>query len=94
MEKLSERLLNLIESASAKVAPIKVRLKAGLSPQQLKSAVKKVESALNKPEYLSISGTVHGNISLGQLAKVSAMPEVEYIDVEKEVPINELIDPA
>jgi hypothetical protein len=70
-----------------------VRLRGGLSGKKLQSAVRKIESRMQGAEYLSISGTVHGQIPLNVVASVSDLPEVEWIDVEKEVPIEELIDP-
>jgi hypothetical protein len=91
--KLSDRLQALVDRDSEGTAPVKVRLRAGLSGRQLKNAVRKIESRLDGAEYLSISGTVHGEIPLRAVASVSAFQEVEWMDVEKEVPIEELIDP-
>jgi hypothetical protein len=91
--KLSDRLQAMVNQDSARTAPVKVRLRADLSGKRLKNAVRKIESHIAGAEYLSISGTVHGKIPLKAVAGVSDLPEVEWIDVEKEVPIEELIDP-
>ncbi|MCI0458950.1 MAG: hypothetical protein L0Z62_18485 [Gemmataceae bacterium] len=91
--KLSDRPQAMIDQNGERIAPVKVRLRADLRGQKLKNAVRKIESRIDGAEYLSISGTVHGQIPLKAVASVSALPEVEWIDVEKEVPIEELIDP-
>jgi hypothetical protein len=92
--KMSDRLQALINEDSARTAPVKVRLRAELSGKKLKNAVRKIESCIAEAEYLPISGTVHGLIPLAAVAEVSELPEVEWIDVEKAVPIEKLIDPG
>jgi hypothetical protein len=92
--KLSERLEEMVSRGGERTAPVKVRLRAGLSEKQVKNAVRKLASRLGGAEYLSISGTVHGRMALDAAASVSGLPEVEWIDVEKEVPLEDLIDPA
>jgi len=82
----------MVSQDGERTAPVKVRLRADLSGKKLKNAVRKVESRINRAEYLSISGTVHGEVPLNAVARVSDLPEVESIDVEVEVPIEELID--
>jgi hypothetical protein len=91
--KLSDRLQALVNQDSERTAPVQVRLRADLSGKKVKNAVRKIESQITGAEYLSISGTVHGQIPLSEVARVSDLPEVEWIDLEKEVPIEELIDP-
>ena len=59
LDKVSDRLEALVRGAGAGIAPVKVRLRAGLNPQTLKTAVQKIKSHLGGAEYLSISGTVH-----------------------------------
>jgi len=93
VSKLSDRLQTLVNQDSERTAPVKVRLQADLSGKKLKSAVRKIESHIIGAEYLSISGTVHGQMPLSAVARLSALPEVEWIDVEKEVPMKDLIDP-
>jgi hypothetical protein len=92
--KMSDRLQAMVRQAPAATAPVKVRLRAGLSGKKLTNAVRKVRSRLGGAEYLSISGTVHGTLPLAAAATVSELPEVESIDVEQAVPIEDLIDPA
>jgi hypothetical protein len=91
--KLSDRLQAMVNQDSERTASVKVRLRTDLSGKKLKNAVRKIESRIDGAEYLSISGTVHGQIPLKKVVSVSDLPEVEWIDVEKEVPIEELIDP-
>ncbi len=91
--KLSDRLQALLNTDSERTAPVMVLLRADLSGTKLKNAVRKIESHLDGAEHLSISGTVHGQMPLREVARVSKLPEVEWIDVEKEAPIEELIDP-
>ena len=91
--KMSDRLRAMVRQARAKAAPVKVRLRAGLSGRQLTGAVRELRSRLGGAEYLSISGTVHGTLPLDAAETVAGLPEVEWVDVEPEVPIEELIDP-
>jgi len=91
--KLSDRLQALLNQHSEQTTPVKVRLQADLSGRTLKNVVRKIALRLTGAEYLSISGTIHGHIPLNAVAQVSQLPEVEWIDIEKEVPIDELIDP-
>ena len=91
--KLSDRLQDLVNQDSERTASVQVRLRADLNGKKLKNAVRKIESHIAGAEYLSISGTVHGRMPLSAVARVSDLPEVEWIDLEKEVPIEELIDP-
>jgi hypothetical protein len=90
--KLSDRLQALVKQDNEQTAPVMVLLRADLTGMKLKNAVRKIESHLDGAEYLSISGTVHGQMPLREVARVSKLPEVEWIDVEKEAPIEELID--
>jgi hypothetical protein len=92
--KMSDRLQAMVRQAGAKTAPVKVRLRAGLSGKKLTGAVKKLQSRLGGAEYLAISGTVHGTLPLDTAETVAGLPEVEWMDVEPEVPIEELIDPG
>lgn len=91
--KLSDRLRTMLDQDGGRTAPVKVRLRADLSAKRLKEAVREIGSRVSGAEYLSISGTLHGQIPLHAVASVSSLPEVEWIDLEKEVPIEELIDP-
>jgi hypothetical protein len=91
--KMSDRLQAMVDEDAERTAPVKVRLRAGLIGKELKNAVREIESRIEGAEYLSISGTVHGQLPLNSVESVSELPEVEWIDVEKEVPIEELIDP-
>ena len=91
--KVSGRLQALVNEDSTRIAPVKVRLRADLRGKKLENAVRKIECHLGGAEYLPISGTVHGQMPLKAVANLSDLPEVEWIDVEKEVTIEELIDP-
>jgi hypothetical protein len=91
--KLSDRLEAMVNQGSERTAPVQVRLRAGLNGRERTNVVRKLKSRIGGAEYLKISGTVHGRIPLDAVASVSELPEVEWIDVEKPVPIEELIDP-
>jgi hypothetical protein len=84
----------MLNRDSERIAPVQARLRADLKGKELKNAVGKIESYLDGAEYLPISGTVHGHIPLSAVASLSDLPEVEWIDVETEVPSEELIDPS
>lgn len=92
-EKISDRLRALVNGDERRSAPVVVRLSADLSGNALKSAVHDLTTRIDGAEYLSISGTVHGQVPLNDVPQVSELPGVEWIDLEKEVPIDELIDP-
>jgi hypothetical protein len=89
---LSDRLQALVDRDGKRIAPVKVRLRADLSETTRASAVQRIKSLMTRAEYLSISGTVHGQMPMNAIALVSDLPEVEWIDVEQEVPIEELLD--
>jgi hypothetical protein len=93
MSKLSERLEAMVHQDGEQTAPVQVRLRAGLNNRERTNVVRKLQTRIPGAEYLKISGTVHGQVRLNAVERVSELPEVEWIDVEKEVPIEELIDP-
>jgi hypothetical protein len=92
--KISERLQEVVNRGSVSDVPVKIRLKADLTPRRLLSTLKKIGSHVSDVEHLAISGTVHGRLALSGVTFVSGVPDVEWIDLEGEVPIEELIDPG
>jgi hypothetical protein len=93
-DKLSDHLQDLLQNGSVRTVPVTVLLHADLTGKRLKNAVQKIESQMEDAEYLDISGTVHGQMRLSGVKNLSELPEVESIDVERDAPISELIDPT
>jgi len=91
--KLSDRLAALADTRPRGSAPVTVRLRADLSAGEVRGAVRELGLRIDGAEYLSISGTVHGQLSLGTLGDVAALPEVEWVDLERSAAVEELIDP-
>ena len=91
-KKVSDRLEQLT-GRGEKSAPVTIRLAAGLPRKKLDRTVRAVQSRLLGAEYLAVSGTVHGTLPLADVAAVSDLPEVEWIDVEPTATTAELIDP-
>ena len=92
-EKLTDRLRLLLQQGGADVITIKIRLKSTPDSERLQKAIDTVCSRLTNAEYIGISGTIHGTVKATRVSALTNIAEVESIDVERTVPVTELMDP-
>jgi hypothetical protein len=92
-DKLTDRLRLLLQQGAPDVVSIKIRLGATSDAARLKKLVDAVSSKLANPEYVGISGTIHGTVKASGVSALTKIDGVESIDVERTVPVTELMDP-
>lgn len=96
MTKISPRLEQFYNTSGHTITvPLNVSIKPGISPQIRNDSIQRVRNLSTNQEsveFIPISGTLHCEVPLSRLQELEAMPQVEWIDLEKERPVAELLD--
>ena len=96
MSKLSPRLQEVLESfALSTWVPLNVSIKRDISHQARDRSIDQVRQLCTSQEdleFIPISGTLHCELPLSKIAELAKMPLVEWVDLEKQRPLEELLD--
>lgn len=94
--KISPRLDGLLRLASKeREVALNLLMKQGMSPSQISKAMELIRGVAITPtdvEFIPITSSMHCRVPLSQLDSIVKMSDVESIDIERDVPIEELLD--
>jgi hypothetical protein len=88
-------MLSAMGRGGVTVVPLNISIRRDISSKARDTSIKQVGDLCTQKqnlEFIPVSGTVHCELPVARLNELAALPEVEWIDIEKEVPIEQLLD--
>ena len=93
--KVSARLSSLLATGGPNEEQLlHILLKRDLKPREVQATLNRLSQYTDgqAPEFLARSHMAFGRIPLARVPQVAAMPEVEWLDVDREAPLENLLD--